>query len=515
MRITQSLHRSVQIDPDRVMTVDGERRITAKESLERVSKLASALISHGVKADDRVAILAQNSDRYHEVLLAVPWAAGVVVPLNSRWSPDEVAFALEDSGATALFVDQAFVEVGLAMKGRMSEIRTLIYMGSTPCPAGAEQYEALISAADPAEDAGRGEDDLYGIFFTGGTTGFPKGVMLSHDNLMVSTLSMISTGHFLTPRGRILHAAPMFHLADVGQWIGGNLLESTHYFMDAFSGAGVARSISDNHVTDVLLVPTMVQMVLDAADAHSIDLSPVSHVVYGASPITDTLLERARTQFREAEFTQAYGMSELAPVATILLPDDHSDPGLRRSGGRAAPLTEVRIVDSEDNELPRGTVGEIVARGGNVMLGYWNRPEETAQALRNGWMHTGDGGYMDEHGYVFIVDRMKDMIITGGENVYSVEVENVIASHPSVAMCAVIGLPDPIWGERVHAVVQPRPGTTVSLEELVAICRERISGYKSPRSLSLVDSMPLSPAGKVLKRELRAQAGTSSIANAT
>ena len=515
MKITQSLHRSVQIDPDRLMTVDGDRRITAKESFERVSKLAGALIAYGLNADDRVAILAQNSDRYHEVLLAVPWAAGVVVPLNSRWSPDEVAFALEDSGATVLFVDQAFVDVGLGMKRRLPQIRTLIYMGGDRCPSGAEDYEALISAAEVAGDAGRGGDDLYGIFFTGGTTGFPKGVMLSHDNLMVSTLSIISTGHFLTPRGRILHAAPMFHLADIGQWIGGNLLESTHYFMDAFSGAGVARSISENNVTDVLLVPTMIQMVLEAAAANSIDLSPVSHVVYGASPITDTLLQSARAQFSEAEFTQAYGMSELAPVATILLPEDHSDSELRRSGGRAAPLTEIRIVDGEDNELPRRTIGEIVARGGNVMLGYWNRPEETAQALRNGWMHTGDSGFMDESGYVFIVDRMKDMIITGGENVYSVEVENVIASHPSVAMCAVIGLPDPVWGERVHVVVQPRPGTTVSLEELVAICREKISGYKSPRSLSLVDSMPLSPAGKILKRELRAQAGTSSMANAT
>ena len=198
-------------------------------------------------------------------------------------------------------------------------------------------------------------------------------------------------------------------------------------------------------------------------------------------------------------------MTELAPVATILLPDDHLDPALRRSGGRAAPLTEVRIVDAQDRELPRGSVGEIVARGGNVMLGYWNRPEETAEALRGGWMHTGDGGYMDERGYVYVVDRIKDMIITGGENVYSLEVENVIAAHPAVAMCAVIGLPDPKWGELVHAVVVPKPGAVLGLEEVAALCRSRISAYKVPRSLSVVPAMPLSAAGKVLKRDLRAR----------
>jgi acyl-CoA synthetase (AMP-forming)/AMP-acid ligase II len=214
----------------------------------------------------------------------------------------------------------------------MPEIRTLICMGIDPCPSGAEDYEALISATEVAEDAERGGDDLYAIFFTGGTTGFPNGVMLSHDNLMVSTLSVISTGFFLTPRGRILHAAPMFHLDDIGQWIGGNLLECTHYFMDAFCGAGVARSISENHVTDVLLVPTMIQMVLEAAAANAIGPFPVSHVVYGASPITDTLLQSARAQFSEAEFTQAYGDERASPRRDDPAPRGSCRPGFATLG---------------------------------------------------------------------------------------------------------------------------------------------------------------------------------------
>jgi acyl-CoA synthetase (AMP-forming)/AMP-acid ligase II len=198
-------------------------------------------------------------------------------------------------------------------------------------------------------------------------------------------------------------------------------------------------------------------------------------------------------------------MTELSPVATMLSPADHGDESLRRSAGRAAPHAEVRIVDAEDHEVPRGTVGEVVSRGGHVMLGYWNRPEETAAAVRDGWMHTGDGGYMDERGYVFIVDRIKDMIVSGGENVYSAEVENALARHPAVASCAVIGVPDPEWGERVHAVVVLAPGASAEADELREHCARHIARYKAPRSVEFVDALPLSGAGKVLKRELRAR----------
>jgi acyl-CoA synthetase (AMP-forming)/AMP-acid ligase II len=263
------------------------------------------------------------------------------------------------------------------------------------------------------------------------------------------------------------------------------------------------KAIADHQVTDALLVPTMIQILVDDPNVGDSDLSSLVHLVYGASPISEAVLERARKVFPAAGFTQGYGMTELSPGATLLTPADHDNPALHRSAGRAAPHVEVRIVDPNDKEVARGEVGEIVVRGDNVMLGYWNRPEDTAAAVRDGWMHTGDGGRMDENGYVFIVDRIKDMIITGGENVYSAEVENALAGHPAVAACAVIGVPDPGWGERVHAVVVLLPGQQATAEDIRAHCKALIAGYKAPRSVDFVDALPMSGAGKILKRDLR------------
>jgi acyl-CoA synthetase (AMP-forming)/AMP-acid ligase II len=247
----------------------------------------------------------------------------------------------------------------------------------------------------------------------------------------------------------------------------------------------------------------MIQVLVDHPRIDEFDLTGLRRIIYGASPMSEGVLNRAVKALPNATFTQAYGMTELSPCATLLRPSDHEHPVHRRSAGRAVLHGEVRILGPDDVEVPRGSVGEICAAGGHVMLGYWDRPEETAEALRGGWMHTGDGGYMDDDGYVYIADRIKDMIITGGENVYSVEVENVIAQHPAVATAAVIGVPDERWGERVHAVVVPASGATVTLEELTEFCRERMAGYKLPRSMELVDGLPVSAAGKVLKRELR------------
>jgi acyl-CoA synthetase (AMP-forming)/AMP-acid ligase II len=247
----------------------------------------------------------------------------------------------------------------------------------------------------------------------------------------------------------------------------------------------------------------MIQMLVDDPGVADTDMSSLLHLVYGASPISEAVLERARKVFPAAGFTQAYGMTELSPCATLLTPADHDNPALHRSAGRAAPHVEVRIVDPNDMEVPRGEVGEVIVRGDNVMLGYWNRPEDTAAAVRDGWMHTGDGGRMDENGYLFIVDRIKDMIITGGENVYSAEVENALAGHPAVAACAVIGVPDPDWGERVHAVVVLLPGQQATAEDVRAHCKTLIAGYKAPRSVDFVDALPMSGAGKILKRDLR------------
>jgi acyl-CoA synthetase (AMP-forming)/AMP-acid ligase II len=328
--------------------------------------------------------------------------------------------------------------------------------------------------------------------------------MLSHTNLLTSALGMAATGEFMGQGGRLLHAAPMFHLADGAAWAAQTALGGTHVMIPQFSPVAVAAAIEAHRVTDVLLVPTMIQMLVDSPDTADADLSSLARLYYGASPISEAVLDRAAKRLPTTAFTQAYGMTELAPGATLLTTADHATERLRRSAGRALPHAEVRIVDAEDNEVPTGVPGEVVCRGANVMLGYWNRPEETAQALRGGWMHTGDGGFLDERGYLFIVDRVKDMIVSGGENVYSVEVENALASHPAVATCAVIGVPDDQWGERVHAVVVTVPGATPTERELYEHVRALIAAYKAPRSVEFVTALPMSGAGKVLKRELRA-----------
>ncbi len=503
MYLTQALHRSLQQNPDRPATICRDRVRTVAESVDRIARLAGALSDLGVQPGHRVGILALNSDRYLEYFYAVPWMGAAVNPVNIRWSAVEIAYSLADSDTRVLFVDDAFAPMIPTLQERFPDLGAVIYCGDGELPAGALSYETLIAERGPVEDTRTGGNELLGVFYTGGTTGHPKGVMLSHNNLLTSSIGSLASGQFISPRGRLLHTAPLFHLAGIAAWAAGCLVGSTHVIVPAFGSAEVLKAIAEHSITDALLVPTMIQMLVDDPAVGDYDLSSLLHLVYGASSISEALLERARKVFPTVGFTQAYGMTELSPVATLLTPADHDDPVLRRSAGRAAPHVEVRIVDPDGREVPRGEVGEVVVRGDNVMLGYWNRPAETAVAVSDGWMHTGDGGRMDDNGYVFIVDRIKDMIITGGENVYSAEVENALAKHPAVAAVAVIGLPDPDWGERVHAVVVLLPGQKATEEQLRAHCKTLIAGYKSPRSVDFVDSMPMSGAGKILKRELR------------
>ena len=502
MYLTQALHGAVQQDRERTLTICGDTVRSAGACADRVARFAGGLRALGVGRGDRVAVLGRNSDRYHESLLAVAWADAVVVPVNNRWTPAEVAFALRDCGASVLLVDEAHLPIVDAIR-RPALPAVVVVLAGTEAPAGSIAMERLLAENEPMADSRRGGGDLFGIFYTGGTTGQAKGVMLSHANVLASALGSLATGQFATPGGRLLHAAPMFHLADLATWVAMLIAGGSHVMVPGFTPAAVLSAIDRHQVTDVLLVPTMIQLLVDFPDAARYDVSSLRRLLYGGSSMPESLLPRARKLFPQAGFVQAYGMTELAPVATLLLPADHDAPELARSAGRAAPHAEVRIVDRGGGEAPRGTVGEIVVRGDHVMVGYWERPGETADALRDGWLHTGDGGYMDQHGYVYLVDRIKDMIISGDENVYSAEVETALARHPAVASCAVVGLPDAQWGERVHAIVVLRPGAGATVDELREFCRGHIAGYKIPRSVEFVASLPVSGVGKILKRQLR------------
>ncbi len=501
MYLTQPLHRSAQQRPDQVATVFSGREFTFAETYRLVARLAGGLRSLGVQRDDRVAILSLNSDRYLQSLLAIAWADAVVVPVNVRWSVKEIGYSLVDAGVKVLLVDDRFAGMVPELSAQCPQLGIVVHCGEGPTPAGAVDFAALAES-EPIPDAHRSGEALAGIFYTGGTTGAPKGVMLSHRNLFVSALGSAAMG-LGTVEGRMLHVAPMFHLAGLSFVIVNLLLGGEHVIIPAFEPVATLAAVSEHGITDVLLVPTMVQMVVDHPRVGEFDLSSLRNVTYGASPISEALLGRTRAAFPSVALAQAYGMTELSPVATLLLDSDHDHPVRRRSAGRAAPHVLVRIVDPDGVEVPRGEFGEIVAAGDNVMLGYWGKPAETAAAIRGGWMHTGDGGHMDDDGYVYVRDRLKDMIISGGENVYSIEVENAVASHPAVAQCAVIGVADERWGERVHAVVVLAPGAALTLDELQEHARREIAGYKVPRSLEIVSALPMSGAGKILKRELR------------
>lgn len=503
MNITQNIKRAVQVNPDGIATIFQDRQQTWAQFQQRIAKFAGALHSLGVQRDDRVAILALNSDRYLEYFYSVPWADAIMVPMNTRWSVPENIYALEDSGASILLVDDNFLAYAQDIMSRSKQIKTLIYIGEGETPEGKLSYETLIEQAEPAEDAIRRDLDLVGIFYTGGTTGFPKGVMTTIKGFQYFAVLLLSQ-YNINHHSRSLHAAPMFHLADAYLNLPTTAAAGTHVFVSAFEPGAVLKTIEAHKVTHTLIVPTMIKMLLDDPSIDDLDISSLSRIVYGAASITETLIKQAMEKMPHATFTQSYGQSEAVAV-TMLNPEDH-DPalGLLRSCGRAAPGTEVYIVDEHQKELPRGETGEIMIRSPNRMLGYWNKPEQTAKALVNNAVLTGDAGYMDDKGYIFIQDRLKDMIITGGENVYSSEVENALSQHPAVAECAVIGLPDEKWGEVVHAIVILKAEKNATQDDLIGHCRKLIAIYKCPRSITFrTKALPLSAAGKVMKLELR------------
>ncbi len=496
MRLTQGLRRSSFLTPNTIATICGDR-VTAWGALEdRVARLANGLLSLGVKTGDHVAILAMNSDRYIEAYHAIAWAGCVAVPFNTRWAPAEVNHALDDSRPAAVLVDSTFAAEGerFAASGLL-----VVWMDGVGSDFG---FESLIASNGPADDRCGSGDELAIIFYTGGTTGRAKGVMLSHANLVSNFLGQQAVAPF-NPGTVFLHTPPLFHMADACFMFGLTMLGATHVVLPGFTPASTIEAIERHGVNALFLVPTMIGMLCEEVAARPVDLSGVRRLTYGASSISEAVLKRAMKVLPNAAFVQAYGQTELSPIATLLLHEDHL-AGRLRSAGRPIPQVDIRIVDEALHDVGPGKVGEVMVRGPGVMQGYWQRPDLTGETIVDGWLRTGDAGRLDEQGYLYLVDRVKDMIVSGGENVYSAEVENALLQHPDVLQCAVIGVPDAKWGEAVHAVICLRSGSHATEADLIAHCAPLIANYKRPKSFDLRnESLPLSGVGKIMKAELR------------
>jgi long-chain acyl-CoA synthetase len=486
------LRRGALVGGERTAVVCGDVRLTHAQLAARTRRLGAAL-THGLglAPGDRVAVLGANCHRYLELYLGIPAAGLVIVPVNARHALPEIRYALEDSGVRVLFADRPIEGIDdLAVR--------VVDMG--------EGYETLLAAADdvPWPDE-RGDGDLAGIFYTGGTTGSPKGVMLTHGNLVANAFAFMACWPF-TRETSWLVVAPLFHAAGtIGAlatvWAGGE-----HVVLGPFDAGRFLDVVEAEGVTATLVVPAMMQALAAEQAQRPRDVSSLRWLSHGSAPAATELLRRTHEAFPHADLMHIYGATETSPIVTLMPGEQHLLDGPRASScGQGAVGVEVRTFDvSEGRVCAVGEVGEVQVRGENVTSGYWGKPAETADALHDGWYQTGDLGYLDDEGFLFLVDRSKDMIVTGGENVYSAEVEEALYRHPAVAEAAVIAIPHERWGEAVHAVVTLAPGATLTPEALTAHCSALIAGYKVPKSVDLrSEPLPRTAVGKILKRDLR------------
>jgi fatty-acyl-CoA synthase len=499
--------------PGRTAIVCNQDRFTYAQFAERVGRLAGALRQAGIQAGDRVAFLGANCHRLLEAYYGVPEAGAVLLPLNIRLAPDELAFILNDSGATILFVEKQFLGLVESFRKSLRTVKMFVQLDGSPDVPWLDprNYDALLAAATPhrADISSIDENSLAELFYTSGTSANPKGVMLTHRNIYLHALNVCMG--FQIENGAVeLHTIPLFHANGWGVAHFLVLLGGKHVMIQRFETKEVFRLIETEKVHSCSLVPIMATALVNCPERRNYDLSTLRRIVIGGAASSPTLIREVEQQLG-CECFSGYGLTETCPSLTI----SPMKSGLGWEGeqryvgqamtGYAFPGTEIRVVDADDRDVPRDgqAIGEIIARSDGVMEGYWRQPEASAEALRGGWFHTGDMATFNEEGYLLIVDRKKDIIVSGGENISSLELEKAILAHPAVLEAGVIPVPDEKWGEVPKALVVLKPNATASESELIEFCRARLSHYKCPRSVEFVDSLPKTGTGKILKKDLR------------
>jgi long-chain acyl-CoA synthetase len=502
--------------PDKVaiidVTAEGTRyRGTFADHLDRLLRLVNSMPSVlGVEPGDRFAVLAMNSHEYLELYHAAMFGAGIINPLNMRLSPSELAYVLNDSGSRVVFTDPVFAPLLDQARAAGATVEKVVIIGGESgdgkagSAGGTVGYEDLLSLGKPVMPPEPEEGDAAVLMYTGGTTGFPKGALLEQRAEVLNVYHVLSVIGAPEAR-RFLFQSPMFHAALVAGVLGIPASGATSVTIPLFDPSLVLKVVEDQQIDTTMVVPVMLSLLEQVVGFSPDRLQSLRQLVYGAAPIAEAVITRWLEMLPETEFYQGYGMTEAASVLTFLGPEEHRRGGpLLTAAGRPLFGIDLRINDSLGNALPQGEAGEVCARGGNLMLRYWRKPKETKAVMQDGWYRTGDMGFIDREGFLHLTDRMKDMIVTGGENVYSVEVENAMASHPAVEEVAVIGIPSDTWGEAVHAVVVLKKGMQVTADELIEYVRQILAGFKVPKSVEFHDGpLPLSGAFKPLKRELR------------
>jgi acyl-CoA synthetase (AMP-forming)/AMP-acid ligase II len=506
MLVGDLLRRHAKLRPEHAAITFAGRALSYRALEERVNRLANALLGLGVRKGDRVAVLAYNCSEYLELYFANGKIGAVTTPLNYRLTAPELQYILTNSEAVALVVAEELVPAIAEIKTLLPSVRHFVCIGGRH--EGYLDYETWLAAGAAHEPAAAVvESDLLWQMYTSGTTGRPKGAMVTHRAVLTNVWQII--GDFpLRVGDRTLIVAPTYHAAAMMKTMSTLAMGGTVVVKKGFDPGEVLRSFAADGVTHALLVPAMILALLNTPGLEAADLRTLKWIVYGASPIPLEVLRRALAIFK-CNFVQGYGQTEASAVLTMLPAADHVLEGasekIRRlqSCGREVYGTQVRVVDTENRDVRPGEIGEVIARGDQLMAGYWRMPEATAETLRDGWLRTGDLATVDEEHYVYIMDRLKDMIVSGGENVYPREIEEVLFAHPAVADAACIGVPSERWGEEVKAIVVLRAERRATEADLLRFCSERLAGFKRPRTVDFIDSLPKNPSGKVLKRELR------------